>query len=320
MGEHFLQWINIIDFKCFHNFEAKDFQRVNLISGKNNVGKTAFMEACFINTSAINIKNFIGSLFGIKYMRENMNILVDKMIPDAKKFIERSDGIDVLSNVNKSSFKIIENDGVKLYDFEYKGQSLNVNVNVFSYVSEGIQNIRFIDSFGLSNGNIITNFSSIQKKDNEHFLNTTLNEFDNSIEVFKVFDALPQCKVNGKWLEITELGDGVRHIISMVTALFQSENGYLFIDEIENGIHHTHLDKLWEIILKVSKEQNVQVFATTHSIECINAYARVAKKLEDEEITFIELGRNDENELKAMVYPYNWFIDSIEQHQEVRGW
>lgn len=320
MGEHFLQWINIVDFKCFHNFEAKGFQRVNLISGKNNVGKTAFMEACYINTRAINIKSFIGALFAIKYMRENMNILVDKMKVDAKTFIEPSNGLDLISNTNQLSFRIQEQNGIKLYDFVFNNQHINVNTNAFSYASESIDNIEFIDSFGLSNGNIISNYSAIQRKDEEHFLNMILKEFDNSIEAFKVFDSLPQCKINDKWLEITELGDGVRHIISMVTALFQSENGYLFIDEIENGIHYTHLDRVWEVILKVSKEQNVQIFATTHSKECIESYARVAKKLENKEIAFIELGKNKNNEIKAITMDYDRLQSELENTNEVRGW
>jgi AAA15 family ATPase/GTPase len=73
------------------------------------------------------------------------------------------------------------------------------------------------------------------------------------------------------------------------------------IDELENGIHYTNYDKLWELILKVSKEQNVQVFATTHSKEMIESYARVAKKLEDEEIRFISLYKDNEN-IKSIVF------------------
>jgi AAA15 family ATPase/GTPase len=99
-----------------------------------------------------------------------------------------------------------------------------------------------------------------------------------------------------------------------------AENGYLFIDELDNGIHYTMLDELWTIILKISKELNVQVFATTHSKECIESYARVAKKLEDEEITFIELGRNDENKIESIIYPYEWLMDEVSQNHEVRGW
>jgi len=112
----------------------------------------------------------------------------------------------------------------------------------------------------------------------------------------------------------------MKHFINIIISLFASNNGYLFIDEIDNGIHYTQLDKLWEIILTVSKELNCQVFATTHSKECIESYYRTAKRLEDEDITFIELGKNKENKIKAMVYPYDWFVDEIEQEHEVRGW
>ncbi len=46
--EHFIKNIEIKNFKLFKDFKAKGFGRVNLIGGKNNVGKSAFMEACFI--------------------------------------------------------------------------------------------------------------------------------------------------------------------------------------------------------------------------------------------------------------------------------
>ncbi len=49
MENHLLEYIEIKDFKCFKDFKAEGFKRVNLIGGKNNVGKTAFMEACVIN-------------------------------------------------------------------------------------------------------------------------------------------------------------------------------------------------------------------------------------------------------------------------------
>lgn len=46
--KHFLEWITVEEFKCFSNFHAEGFKRVNLIGGKNNVGKTALMEAMYI--------------------------------------------------------------------------------------------------------------------------------------------------------------------------------------------------------------------------------------------------------------------------------
>lgn len=321
MNKHFLKFMDIIHFKCFYEFEVKGLHRVNLIGGKNNIGKTALMEACYINVKAMDIKNFTSSLLNIKVMRENLNILANYKVLDTKTFVERSSGIDLKSNINnKVSFKIQEENGIKLYYFEFNGQHIRVNVNDFSYQTDVINNIQFIDSFGFSNNEMIHNYSAIQRKDQELFLNTVLNEFDDSIESFKIFGDLPRCKVNSEWLEITELGDGVRHIISIITALFQSEAGYLFVDEIENGIHYSHLDRVWEVILKVSKEQNVQVFATTHSKECIESYMRVAKKLEEKDIAYIRMNKLRSGQIEATTFDYELLENSIEQNHEVRGW
>jgi AAA15 family ATPase/GTPase len=266
---HFLKFIDIINFKCFHDFKVDKLERVNLISGKNNIGKTAFMEVCFINSKAINIKSLTQTLYSIKFMRENMNILVDGLKLDIKKVLERFDNILFESNLHKVEFKIFEEQGAKYYQFN---EDEKVLTNTFTFDFIQTPHIQFIDSFGFSNKNIISNYASIQQKDQENYLNTILKDFDATIEGFKVFNNLPQCKVNEQWLEITELGDGVRHVISIITALFQSENGYLFIDELGNGIHYTYLDKIWEIIFKLSKELNCQVFVTTHSKECIEAF------------------------------------------------
>jgi len=43
--------IKIKNFRCFRDTEFKEFRQVNLIGGKNNSGKTAFLEAIFLNTS-----------------------------------------------------------------------------------------------------------------------------------------------------------------------------------------------------------------------------------------------------------------------------
>lgn len=326
MENHLLEYIAIKDFKCFKDFKAEGFKRVNLIGGKNNVGKTAFMEACYVNVKAQDIKNFVSVLRGIKFMRENLNILADDIEDDTKRFIEQSDGLNIHSNINEVGFDINEDEGKKLYNFKYNYQYISVNVNDFSYETDSIGNIEFIDNFGQANFEIKENYSSIQKKDREVFLNKFLNEFDERIESFKIIEDLPQCKVDGEWFVITELGDGVRHLISIIAALFHAEDGYLFIDEIDNGIHYTQLDRLWEIILTISKEQNVQVFATTHSKECIESYARVSKKLEEsqvidkDDICFIELGKNKENELDSIVYNYDMIQSEIKQNHEIRGW
>ena len=126
--------------------------------------------------------------------------------------------------------------------------------------------------------------------------------------------------MNDTYYELTEFGDGLHHIISIVIELFKCENGHLFIDEIDNGIHYTQLDDIWKVILNISKKLNVQIFATTHSKECIESYANVSKELEDEEITFIKLSRLEDNSIVAGIRDYDMIKYSIEDGHEVRGW
>jgi AAA15 family ATPase/GTPase len=315
---HLLGYIDIKDFKCFKDFHAEGFKRVNLIGGKNNVGKTAFMEACYISVMSKNIKAFVWVLNSIKYMRENLNILTNHQSFNMSKFIEKSDGLYIQSNINKSLFKVEDKEGIKNYIFEFNEEYVKVNVKDFSFENIRIKNIDFIDSFGFANTEIVSSYSSIQKKDKEDFLNKKLNQFDERIESFKVIDDLPQCKVNGEWLEVTELGDGVRHLVSIIVSLFNSENGYLFIDEIDNGIHYTQLDDLWDVILEVSQDLNVQVFATTHSKEMIESFARISKKLEDKDISYIKMSRLKDGSINAGVRDYEMIQYNIDDDHEVR--
>jgi len=318
MSMHYIKEIEIKSFKCFRDFSTNKLKRVNLIGGKNNVGKTALMEACFINSNAFGIKEFVGVMQSIKFMRENLNILANDIKYNTKAFIELLDGLDIKSNINHCKFLVIEENATKRYLFEFNQEKIDININDFSFDFSFRGNSYFIDNFGLSNQDIVTAYSYIQMEDREEYLNSILNEFDNSIEAFKVINDKPFCKVDGKYLELTELGDGTKHIVSILTTLFKSKNGYLYIDEIDNGIYYLMLDRVWEIILKVSKELNVQLFATTHSKECIESYARVAKRLNEQDITFIELCKR-ESKIKPFVYDYDWFLDEIEQGHEVRG-
>lgn len=326
-NQHFIKNIEIKNFKCFKDFKADGLARVNLITGKNNVGKTAFMEACLTNAHSVTLSNLVASLDGIKFARENINVLfslwnstlTSHSKNNAIKYLEKANNMVVNSNINNISFFIKERDGIKIYKFNFANEEIIVNSKDFSIKSKWLEEVQFIDNFGLSNTHIINNFSSMQKLDKENYLNTALNNFDNSIESFKIIDEKPQCKINGEYREITELGDGTRHLVSIIISLFKCSDGYLFIDEMDSGIHYSKLDELWGIILKTSKELNIQVFATTHSKECIESYARVSQKLANKEVSLIELGKKD-NKIESIVFNYQGIKHHIEQKLEVRGW
>ncbi|MGZ8159281.1 MAG: AAA family ATPase [Methylobacter sp.] len=319
MNEHFLTDIEIKQFKCFTDFKASGFKRVNLIGGKNNIGKTALIEASFINVSSINVKNMIFAIFSIKGRREKAN-LVNKSKIDYQGFLDSTKHYDVSSNVINQKFSIAEQDAKKVYQFNIDTELIEVNSNEINISMTPVENINFIDNFGWADGILIRAFQAIQKQDQENELDIFVREFDDNIESFKVIGDKPQCKTNGEYRDIVEFGDGLKHYISIICALYACENGYLFVDEIDNGIHYTQLDRLWELILTLSKKTNCQVFATTHSKEMLESFARVAKKLEERDISYTILVRDKQQEIKTISMDYEMLLDSMAQGHEVRGW
>jgi len=333
-NKHFIRNIEIKNFKCFDNFKAEGFGRVNLIGGKNNVGKTAFMEACSINIYSQSIESMTMALRNPKYRREKLNLVKQSyMKEDTKKFIENMDGFFSESNIKKIEFIMENSNGIKNYIFDIDNQKNKINSNEFSYDLKHINNIIFIDSYGFRDKDINEAYVSIQESNKEEELNRYINLFDNNIQSFKIFTEQPikpKCQVQNIYRDLNEFGDGVRHYISIICSLYACKNSYLFIDEIGNGIHYTNLDKLWEIILTISKEQNVQVFATTHSDECIRALVTANTKdvktyqlkehiLEDDEIKFIELGRTN-GKVDSIIFDFKELENEVAQNMEIRGW
>lgn len=325
MQEHFLRNIEIIDYKCFKNFKAKDFKRINLISGKNNVGKTAFLESLFINIYSISPIKMIYEIGVSNLVRDQLEFLdkekITKVFDEFKLKIENKT-FETKSNINYSKFGIINKNGIKELNFKINTDEIKININDFSFEFDEIKYIKALDKFGVNNNTLKQLFDVIQTKDKEKFLNNLINKFDSTIENFKIIGNEPQCKISNsnEYRKINEFGDGLKHYISIICAVFACENGQLFIDEIDNGIHYTQLEKLWEIIFTISKEVNCQVFATTHSKEMINAYAKVSQKLEDNDISFIELGKNKDNELKSITMDYERLQKEISSGNEIRGW
>jgi AAA15 family ATPase/GTPase len=275
-----------------------------LIGGKNNVGKTAFMEALCINVYAENEDTLYTTIMYATYVREKLEYINRLFSPkDDIAFFENIKSYSSKTNINNIKYQLIHQKGIKEYEFHINNYSNTINSQDFSYTRKLKTSILFIDGKGFTNKHLRKIYSEVQRADKEDTLNRYIQEFDQNIEKFKIVDDSPECKLQklDDYIKLSELGDGLRSYISIISALYACKNSYLFIDEIDNGIHYTQLDKLWEIILKLSKEQNVQVFATTHSKEMIESYARVAKKLEDEEIRFISLYKDNEN-IKSIVF------------------
>lgn len=306
MDTHLLTEIEIKDFKCFKDFRAEGFKRVNLIGGKNNVGKTAFMEACYIYAYPLNSKdNSSMALADTIFARYAQDFFTDCM---------NEKGIKYLFNQINSHSKIYENANINGLN--------NIYIKDDFLKSRNINNVDFIFNEKQTNQQIEDSYAYIIEKKLETEIDKIISLFDESIESFRIIKSEPKCRLkeNGIFYSLNEFGEGLHKYITYILELYSTKDGVLFIDEVDSGLHYSIFNELWEIILKTSKEQNVQVFATTHSKECIESYVRVSQKLEEKDISFIELGRNKENELKAIVMDEERLSRYIKEGNEVRGW
>lgn len=73
----------------------------------------------------------------------------------------------------------------------------------------------------------------------------------------------------GRRMPIGSYGDGLRRLLALRLALQGANHGYLLIDEIDSGFHWTVMEDMWRLLVEVAKESDVQIFATTHSLDCI---------------------------------------------------
>jgi hypothetical protein len=85
-------------------------------------------------------------------------------------------------------------------------------------------------------------------------------------------------------LPLRSLGDGPNRVLGLALALVNARDGFLFLDEVENGIHYSLQPDLWRLIFRVAQRMNVQVFATTHSYDCVTAFQEAAAENPEEGI------------------------------------
>ena len=100
---------------------------------------------------------------------------------------------------------------------------------------------------------------------------------------------------------LKSLGDGALRLFGVALVLINSRDGFLLIDEAENGIHHSVQPDFWRMVFKTAHANNVQVIATTHSFDCVRGFAQAAVEYEEAEGVLVRLERKDE-EMWAVEY------------------
>ena len=72
-------------------------------------------------------------------------------------------------------------------------------------------------------------------------------------------------------------GDGMRRLLLLRLALANNADSYVLVDEIDTGLHWTVMAGMWRLVVEVARKSRLQLFATTHSHDCILGLASMVK-------------------------------------------
>jgi AAA15 family ATPase/GTPase len=368
--------INSLGVKNYRNLkdlQIKSLGRVNLITGKNNVGKSSLLEAISIFVSGQNVA-WLFKLLEHRGERQGINTnVINNTERNLKTFsaLFHNREIDFFNEKNAIQIGLLENaesktqinsNAITLSFHKYKSrfgglhygfyqhknnpneESIIINKeqgekyqNSLETLEIQTQNSQMIlpleDSFNLHS------YHKPQKKENIQFVNT--QDFKNNsnatlwdeiiltpkedhvIKALQIiepklerltfianptssgFERIPVIKLKNKpeILPLQSMGDGLNRILTMILNLVNAENGYFMIDEFENGLHYSVQEKLWKVVFSLAFELNIQVFATTHSRDCIEAFSEIVKSKEDyQDCQYIRLDLMEDGNLSSTGY------------------
>jgi AAA15 family ATPase/GTPase len=121
----------------------------------------------------------------------------------------------------------------------------------------------------------------------------------------------------GHLVPLQMMGEGMVRLAAIALTIANTENGTVLIDEIENGLHHSVLVKVWKAIINVAKKSNVQIFATTHSWECIQAAHEAFLTDNSYDFRYHRLGRVG-GTIKTATYDRETIGTSVDMYLEMR--
>jgi len=353
-----IEKIRIENYKNFKSFEFDGFKRVNLIAGKNNTGKTNLLEAIFLYDSDFDPKAFQEILllrgevdvdYSYKDIDRNLDIISsffpnrviprggEKLILNVKPnpneiFIEiKIPIINALSTLDLEKIKALERIGEMVFvqRREYADQLLvtdfsNLVNRSRSFSKDYRPNVLYYGFGNSTNYKASIIWDRLVEDNLESDVVEALNRIFPMVQNVNYTGSnnlrKPLVQINGfsKKVALRSLGEGVNRVFEMLILLVASKNGSVFLDEIDVGIHYSLQKTFWAIVFELSRKLNVQIFATTHSRDCFEAFARVANQEENlNEGRFIRL-QQDGDSTKVIDYDDNLMLGAARFGDEVR--
>ncbi len=383
-----LKSFQISNFRLFEKLEVKKLGQVNLIVGKNNSGKSTFLEAIQIYASNATYEVLLDLIYA---RQETWSNDVNKSQLPNTRYAQKSFLHQVL-NFRKNSVRHlffghqipeINEKGLSLgeappciplnlYVAIYKNQNdetglrkvristsqLNedlADVEIYLVAEEGERLTRLfrlemdltsprhqtlsgmyerqenlpkyvyqiVSTDNMSSKKLAYLWNLTSLTDLKSDVISALKLIDNRVVTVVFVDGelderIPMVQMQGidEPLPLKSMGDGIMRIFHIAVAIVNAKNGILLIDEFENGLHWTVQPKVWDIIFQLAERLNVQIFATTHSRDCVQAFEQTWNNY-PESGAFFRLDEKN-GKIKATEYTLETLADSLEMDVEVR--
>jgi len=314
--------LEIQGFRCFHALTANPLGRVNLLVGKNNAGKSAFLDAVELLVSDGTPPVFRSLVRRSEYSRKTYEEVSGKLftqfelypanlfhgrqlLPDTEYFVRsRHQGVFV-RYVEKSHeisgglagiktrirektqlvVRCLPADTNTAWDLGLDG-SYSVRANSLEpRRAESKTPAYFLPTARADIQLLSRLWDDVQLTDEEALIPQVLQFIEPQVEkVGRRGDGenlhfVVRFKGDKEPRRLGSLGDGMRHLLAIALHLVPARNGYLFIDEIDTGLHHSVMAQMWRMLIESARRLNVQIFATTHSMDCIYALAAVHQQM-----------------------------------------
>lgn len=189
-----------------------------------------------------------------------------------------------------------------------------------------IDKVDFIPSkYQIRNKELASDFDAAFEKGNYQHILKGLQIVDSSIDgarTSSVGEPVIKITKQGRPMSLSSFGDAIYKVVSIILkALNAPEGGILLIDEVENGLHYTVQEEFWRLLFILAKEFDLQIFATSHSLEMINAFKKVAYQTEfEQDAMYFEMFRNPEsNEITANPFDMGMLHYDIIKNNPFRG-
>lgn len=353
MNTLILPSLDIDNFRLFRHLHIEHLARVNLIVGKNNVGKTSLLEAIWLYAR----RGDPGVIWEQLAMR-------DESAPVGQRsFHEPFPALDAIRHLffqrpgvlTAGGHLTIGSDahpdtrlmlGIEHHPDRADQQRghrpffvlrIGGTTQLDTALTHGLFDVPYLPSEppiphtmvaaqGLTATSITALWDRIALTDREDHVVTALRIIAPEIERVNMItdeaigpQRIAMVRVTGsdQPVSLRSYGDGMSRLFVLAVAAVNARDGVVLIDEIENGMHYTVQPAIWRHIFQLAAALNIQVFATTHSWDCIEAFEIAAA---DDHATgqIIKLGRTKDGAIGATLFDEGALALMSRDHIEVR--